>query len=425
MRLVPPAVCLCLIALAACERDAGSRVSLRVEGQTNANPSMAAHGELVAVAWSASSKAATDVYAASSSDGGRTFGAPIRVNDIPGDARINSEFPPRIVFVPHGSSAPEIVVVWSTKRSDTTSLVWSRSTDGGTTFAPAALVPGTRAKGSRGWQSVAVDSAGRVLVMWLDHRDVPAMSAEHHHGSGAAAGSKASDDATARAAPSKLYFASLTDSAPISITGSVCYCCKTSLVARGENVYAVWRHVYPGSARNIAFAMSKDGGRTFSGPVRVSDDHWQIDGCPENGPAIAVDDRGRAHVAWVTPPDGKSDTPLGLFYASSDNGTSFHQRVLVPGSFGPAAHAQIVERGGVLTIGFDEISGTSRRVVFATLTPKADSPLGFAVDLLRPESQAETGWPVLASTSRGVLAGWVSRSGSTSEIVVSSLGKAP
>jgi hypothetical protein len=271
--MISPRIASCvllLIGLSACDRETAvsveHRVSLRVDGQTNANPSMAAQGELVAVAWSAATSNATDVYLASSTDGGQTFGAPIRVNDIPGDARVNSEFPPRVVFVPRGTGTPDVVVVWTTKRSDTTSLLWSRSADGGVTFSPAALVPGTKAKGARGWQSVAVDSAGRVLVMWLDHRDVPPMAAEHHHGSGAAAGSKGADDATARAAPSKLYFASLTDSAPMSITGSVCYCCKTSLVARGENVYAAWRHVYPGSARNIAFAMSRDGGRSFSPP---------------------------------------------------------------------------------------------------------------------------------------------------------------
>jgi hypothetical protein len=244
------------------------------------------------------------------------------------------------------------------------------------------------------------------------------MSAEHHHGSGAAAGSKGADDATARAAPSKLYFAALTDTAPISITGSVCYCCKTSLVAHGENVYAAWRHVYPGSARNIAYAMSRDGGRTFSAPARVSDDHWQIDGCPENGPSIAVDERERAHVVWVTPPDGKSETPLGLFYASSDSAGNFHPRVAIPTN-GPAAHAQIVVHDAKMVAAWDEIVGTSRRVGVASLTPKSDGTV--SVEPITIWADGETGWPTLAATSRGVLAGWVSRNGSKSEIVVTSL----
>jgi hypothetical protein len=164
--------------------------------------------------------------------------------------------------------------------------------------------------------------------------------------------------------------------------------------------------------------MSKDGGRTFAAPLRVSDDRWQIDGCPENGPALAVDDQGRAHVLWVTPPDGKSETPLGLFYASSDSGTSFHPRVAVP-TRGPAAHAQIVEQGGTVIAAWDEIIGSSRRVGFASLSPRADGTI--AIEPLTVSSDGETGWPALAATSRGVLAGWVSRRGPTSEIVVTSL----
>jgi hypothetical protein len=394
-------------------------VHLAIEGRSNANPSIAANGDFVAVSWSASTSNATDVYTATSRDGGRSFGAPVRVNDIPGDARINSELPPRVVFVPGSTGDPDIVVVWSTKRGDTTSLQWARSDDGGATFSRAAFVPGTNARGARGWQSVAVDSTGRELERWLAHRDVPPMTAEHHHGSGAATSSKAADDATARAALSKLYFAALTDRAPTVITNSVCYCCKTSLVTKGANVYAAWRHVYPGSARNIAFTMSRDGGRTFAPPVKVSDDHWKIDGCPENGPALAVDDAHRAYVVWVTPPDGNSDTPLGIFYASADSAMRFHPRVAMPNR-GPAAHAQIVVApDGRLVAAWDEIVDGRRQVGLARLMPRDDGTA--AIDRMESGAEGETGWPVLAATPARVLVGWVSRNGPKSEIVVSSL----
>jgi hypothetical protein len=48
----------------------------------------------------------------------------------------------------------------------------------------------------------------------------------------------------------------------------------------------------------IAFTLSRDGGRTFASPIRVSDDHWVLDGCPENGPALAVDASRRVHLVW-------------------------------------------------------------------------------------------------------------------------------
>src|ERR1700710_3157521 len=81
----------------------------------------------------------------------------------------------------------------------------------------------------------------------------------------------------------------------------VCYCCKTSLVTGDDgSLYAAWRHVYPGNIRDIAFTVSRDSGRTFADPVRVSDDRWVLDGCPENGPAMAIDGRNRVHIVWPT-----------------------------------------------------------------------------------------------------------------------------
>jgi hypothetical protein len=409
-----------LVACVSCE-DAppAEPVRLAIDGRSNANPSIAARDEVVAVAWSASTSNSTDVYAAVSRDAGRTFGPPVRVNDIPGDARINSELPPRVALVPKSGGIPELVVVWSTRREKGTRLQSARSTDAGATFSAAVAVPGTAGPGSRGWQSAAVDSAGNVLVMWLDHRDVPPDAAAHHHGgSPASPAPKASGDApTARAAFSKLYFASLADRDAQAITGGVCYCCKTSLVASGSNVYGVWRHVYPGSVRDIAFTMSRDGGRSFTAPVRVSEDGWGIDGCPENGPTVAVDEKRNVHVAWVAPPDGKSDTPLGLFYTASADGAPFGKRVAMPTN-GPAAHAELATAGdGSLVVVWDEIgAGAKRHVAVARIRPGGGS---VDVERLWTDGTIEGGWPVVATAGKKTVVGWVSGSGTSSAIVVS------
>ena len=76
----------------------------------------------VAVAWGASlASGATDIVLATSRDGGRTFGAPVRVNDKDGDARVNGEQPPRVV-VQH-ADPPVVTVVWTTKGRSGTRLV--------------------------------------------------------------------------------------------------------------------------------------------------------------------------------------------------------------------------------------------------------------------------------------------------------------
>ena len=101
------------------------------------------------------------------------------------------------------------------------------------------------------------------------------------------------------------------------IATGVCFCCKTAVAvdARGS-VYAAWRHIFPGSMRDIAFAKSTDGGRRFDPLVRVSEDKWELNGCPEDGPTLAVDQAGVIHIAWATLVN-EGEPQKALFYATS------------------------------------------------------------------------------------------------------------
>ena len=216
------------------------------------------------------------------------------MNRVAGDAAVSGEQPPLIAFTARKPSRPAVTVMWTAKAPAGTRVVTARSSDGGRSFGPAASVPGSDADGNRGWESMAVSPAGDVLGVWLDHREVPArttsgaaMSAPHQHG---AATHESPMDGAARAQFSQIFFARLNEPASArAIAHGVCYCCKTALATGTDGaVYTAWRHVYPGNVRDIAFTMSRDGGRTFEPPVRVSDDNWVLDGCPENGPAMTV-----------------------------------------------------------------------------------------------------------------------------------------
>ena len=93
----------------------------------------------------------------------------------------------------------------------------------------------------------------------------------------------------------------------------------------GEHVYAAWRHIYPGSLRDIAVARSTDNGATFGAPIRVSEDGWKIDACPDDGPAMVADGHGGIHIVWPTLVAG--DTPRkGIFY-STLSGDAFTPRI--------------------------------------------------------------------------------------------------
>lgn len=109
------------------DANAARTVELGVPGRSNATPWVAGSGPLIAVTWGATAGGKTDVMLAVSRDGGQTFGAPVQVITIAGEARLGGELPPRVAFAPARASAVAgdgVVAVWST--GGETSTVQSR-----------------------------------------------------------------------------------------------------------------------------------------------------------------------------------------------------------------------------------------------------------------------------------------------------------
>jgi hypothetical protein len=393
---------------------------LAIDGRAARNVSLASRGATVAVVFVASDDKATDVYCALSTDGGLHFSAPVRVNGAAGDVRSGGEQPPRVALVPTTGDRTDIVVVWSVKSTDGTRLVSAKSTDGARTFGPTSTIPGSEGAGNRGWQSIAVDGAGRVVALWLDHRDGAAPKPPEK--SAAAAATGMTHDRNTMAEKSKLYFAALDDKTPRVITASVCYCCKTSLTTGSDGaIYGVWRHVFADNQRDIAYTVSRDSGRTFAPIARVSADGWQFDGCPENGPAIAVDRTQRVHVLWPTPPDGKTGTPLALFYATSRDGRTFAPRVRI--TTGAAAqHAQLAATAdGALVAAWDEFVTGGRAIRVAVARPAGGPP----TFVTRAIEGATGNYPAIAATSNGAIVAWTKTDAGAGAIAITRVTTAP
>jgi hypothetical protein len=270
-------------------------------------------------------------------------------------------------------------------------------------------MPGGDAAGNRGWESTATDRDGHVVAVWLDHREVAAgtATAPMHHEGQDHVGHSTTIDGVSKAQLSKLYFSRL-DAAgdPRPLTGGVCYCCKTAVaVGPDGSVYAAWRHVYPGNVRDIAFTVSRDNGRTFATPVRVSDDKWVLDGCPENGPAMAVDGRNRVHVVWPTLVGGAtpdSEPTLAIFYAASD-GARFTARERIPTDGLPRHPQMAIDSRGSIAVAWDEQANGSRRVVIGRAVANDRGPVRFTREIVGEGSAV---YPVVAAMADGLAVAW-------------------
>jgi hypothetical protein len=378
-----------LVLAATAAVSAAATIDLGVRDRVNSTPWIAASGSFVAVAWTGSVAGKGDVFVAVSRDAGAAFSSPVRVNSVEGDARVSGEIAPRIAVLGRSGSDPLITVTWNAKECTTQNRT-ARSRDGGRTFAEEMNLQTKGAPGDRGWQASTLDARGTLHTVWLDHRAMAAKSDADH------SEHKGEHDGVAMAQKSGLYYAA-DGVVERELFKGVCYCCKTAM-ATGPNgeIYAAWRHVFEGNMRDMAFTASRDGGKTFMPLVRVNQDGWSIAGCPDDGPAMAVDAKGVVHLVW---PTVKNEQGV-ILYATSPEGRSFTKPVQVPTLGGPKASHPVVavDKGGRVFVAWDESKGGIRTAAVVQLGGNhAPELLGTA-----------TSYPVLAATDNGIVAAFTS-----------------
>ena len=299
--------------------DATSPVRVSSERTDAAEPAVAAGLDgSVYVAWVEHRGKDADVWLSRFDGEGKPSGAPVRVNPNAGEATAWRGDAPTLAVARDGA----VYVGWTARDAaapHATTLYLSTSRDGGRSFNPPSKVNDDAKPCVHGMHSLAVGDDGRVYVAWLDERNVAAPKP-----------SKGGPVHMHSESNREVFFASSVDggrtfSSNKKIASEVCPCCKTSLAIGDDGrVYAGWRQVLPGDFRHVAVASSNDGGRNFNAPTIVSDDRWEIQGCPVSGPALAAGANGSLRVLWYTA--GEAGRP-GIYWSESiDGGRTFSPR---------------------------------------------------------------------------------------------------
>ncbi len=318
------------------------RVLVSAEGEKAAEPSVATSPDgAVYVAWvgHGAGKEA-DVWLARFDGEGRRAGEATRVNPSVGGATAWRGDPPCVAVAPDGA----VYVAWTARAGEAvhaTTLYLSASRDGGKSFGPPVKVNDDAGVCVHGMHSLAVGRDGRVYLAWLDERNLISHGATKHgdgaQKAGEQAGAKKTSGGMHGEQNREVFFAASADggrtfSRNRLVASEACPCCKTALAVSGEGrVYVGWRQVLPGDFRHIAVASTADGGETFAAPTVVSDDRWELRACPVSGPALAAGDGGALRVLWYTA--GEAGRP-GLYDSeSNDGGRTFGpRRVLKEGN---------------------------------------------------------------------------------------------
>jgi hypothetical protein len=391
---------------AACARpESITTHRLSMPEQASAWPSVATDGPRIAVVWSAALDAGpAEIFAATSTDGGLTFGAPVRVDDGAAVPRTSGEQPPQAAWV-----GDELAVVWPARRDARSEIRYTISRDRAAAFQPSRVVHAADVPGMRGWASLAAQPDGTLHVAWLDGRHAAPAPGGHVHGAPGGPAPR-QDLFYARVAPGGEIH-------EIRVATDVCFCCKTAVLAGESGVDLAWRHIFPGSMRDIAWTrVPRDGAP--EGVVRVSEDNWQIDACPDDGPALAVDETGTRHIVWPTLVDGPGPAK-GIFYARSDRGASFAARERVDdASSTTPSHPRVAMTGaGDVIAAWDErVEGVPR----VRIRRRSGTGGWLAAETIT--TGAAGYYPALGTVPGGLIIAWVSQAEPFSTIVVQRRG---
>lgn len=258
--------------------------------------------------WEDDTNTNSNILFSRSTDGGSTFSTPKSLSNTAGFS-----FSPRIAVDGSGG----IDVVWEDAESTTLDIFFSHSTDGGATFStPKNLTNGSPGSGS---PMVAADSTGNVFVVWENDSGVLGVFVSRSTDGGA------------------------TFSSPMTLStntgGSVS---PQIAVDVNGNVNVVWEDD-SGASSDISFSRSSDHGATFSAPKSLS-----LNVGNSTSAQLAVDLNGNVTVAWENDSPGNFDIFVSR---STDGGQNFSTPKNLSNSPGLSRTPQIaVDLGGNINV---------------------------------------------------------------------------
>lgn len=301
--------------------------------ELGASAAFAPDGKLLVVA-----KQGEHVMLYRSTDTGRTWAAPVAVNASPEAISADGENRPKIAFAADGG----LLVSWThpLAKPNTGSVRLARAADG-EHFSPPLTVHQDKAVITHRFESLLTLPDNRVILAWIDKRDLEAAKAGQTPYRGAAIYAALSTDGGRSFQPE------------FKLADHSCECCRvSSAIDQDGSPLFLWRHVFAPNERDHALARLRPDG-TVGSVQRATFDRWQVDGCPHHGPSLTVDAQGVRHAVWFNHKDGEGRVHYGRLVAG-DNIRVDGQRPVG----GPrAAHADIAAAGGQLAIAWKEFDG--------------------------------------------------------------------
>jgi len=237
------------------------------------------------------------IYVDFSDDFGQSYSKSVKVNKLDQTISAWPENPPAIKI---SQSGRIYALYYADEQQKSTSFI-SYSDDDGQTFSTPALVSDHAQTNMHYMDQMLIDSEDKLFLFWHDTRH-DSHKNEQINGS------------------LSLYYSTkkTSDETPFEntfINNGICSCCRTAAAFDNKGNPVIFaRMVYDNGVRDHALMRIKENEK-WQVPQRTTYDEWNIEACPEHGPAITIDKNNRTHLTWFT----LGEKRQGIFHAHTDD----------------------------------------------------------------------------------------------------------
>lgn len=290
---------------------------------------------------------------------------------------------PSIVALPDGSLAAH----WLVKSGPATfayDVHISRSFDGGKTWGKSFVPHRDGTQTEHGFVSMFPAGGGLLAAVWLDGREMKTGGADHGHGEMTLRYASIAKDGTIK------------DEA--ALDARVCECCQTSAAMTEYGPVVVYRDRSEDEIRDISIQRRVNG--RWIGPQTVARDGWKINGCPVNGPAVAAAGR-RVAVAWYT---GADDAPQVKFAVSEDGGASFTKPLRIDDGHPVGRVDMVMEGDGAAWVSWLEKTDSGGEVRVRRIDRKGNA--GDSITVAPSGTARSNGFPRMVVANDRLIFAW-------------------
>jgi hypothetical protein len=321
------------------------------------------------------------VYVDYSTDLGKTFSAPVLVNNEVQKIKVSGENRPGIAVDRTG----RVYIIYTAESTQPVTVYFSVSTDNGHSFSTPVPLSDKASEANSFQGHLVLNSAGQAYIFWHDERN-----------------------RTDWKQPGNAIFYTIINGqnglnfVAEKLSDTLCDCCRIAAAFdTNSQPIILARFIYPGDIRDHGLIkLQSDNKKPLE--WRVTFDQWKIEACPDHGPALAINNE-LYHIAWFT----QGSARQGLFYAnSSDKGQHFS----TPFPFGDTgklpSHPDVMAEGKHIVLTWIEFDGTKSQLL---VMQSNDDGKSWLPAKAIAESTSEVDYPFLLSNNKDTFVSWNSK----------------